>query len=302
MTNTSNSLSFSLSRVSKMFSGSQFDATTAFSGGGFTSSQPSTLNDSSPAPSNSRETPGLVPVTVKQISEASQSGDEKSNFVINGVDLNNVTLVGMMFEKVERNTDVSFVLDDGTGRIKCRRWINEAFDTKEMEAVMNDMYVRVYGHLKSFQGVKQLVAFSVRQPVTNFDEIPFHFIDCIHNHLRSKIKVEGITSANPSSGSSLETPVKSAPNRSQASNPVCAQHSVDGLKGIDKLVMDYLEQHSDRRVTHPTFYLSDGRGIHVDELSRELKLPIEKIKLSLKTLADDGEIYSTIDDDHYKKA
>ncbi|KAL5127733.1 Replication protein A subunit A [Glycine soja] len=321
MTNTSNSLSFSLSRISKMFSGSQFDATTAFSGGGFTSSQPSTLNDSSPAPSNSRETPGLVPVTVKQISEASQSGDEKSNFVINGVDLNNVTLVGMMFEKVERNTDVSFVLDDGTGRIKCRRWINEAFDTKEMEAVMNDMYVRVYGHLKSFQGVKQLVAFSVRHnvsgdfgesccvqslgwhmPVTNFDEIPFHFIDCIHNHLRSKIKVEGITSANPSSGSSLETPVKSAPNRSQASNPVCAQHSVDGLKGIDKLVMDYLEQHSDRRVTHPTFYLSDGRGIHVDELSRELKLPIEKIKLSLKTLADDGEIYSTIDDDHYKKA
>ncbi|KAG4931168.1 hypothetical protein AAZX31_17G190200 [Glycine max] len=277
-----------------MFSGSQFDATTAFSGGGFMSSQPSTLNDSSPAPSKSRETQGLVPVTVKQISEASQSGDEKSNFVINGVDLNNVTLLGMVFEKVERNTDVNFVLDDGTGRIKCRRWVNEAFDTKEMEAVMNGMYVRVYGHLKSFQGVKQLVTFSAR-PVTNFDEIPFHFIDCIHNHLRSKIKMEGITSSNPSSGSSLNTPGKSAPNGSQApsSNPVSAQHSVDGLKGIDKLIMDYLEQHSD---------MSDGRGIHVDELSRELKLPMEKIKLSLKALADDGEIYSTIDDDHYKKA
>jgi len=40
----------------------------------------------------SRETQGLVPVTVKQISEASQTGDEKSNFVINGVDLNNVCL------------------------------------------------------------------------------------------------------------------------------------------------------------------------------------------------------------------
>lgn len=33
-----------------------------------------------------------------------------------------VTLVGMVFEKVDRNTDVNFVLDDGTGRIKCRRW------------------------------------------------------------------------------------------------------------------------------------------------------------------------------------
>lgn len=234
-----------------------------------------------------------MPVTVKQISEASQTGDEKSNFVINGVDLNNVTLVGMVFEKVERNTDVNFVLDDGTGRIKCRRWVNETFDTKEMEEVMNGMYVRVFGHLKSFQGVRQLVAFSVR-PVTNFDEIPFHFIDCIHNHLRSKTKFEGITSTNPSSVS-LNTPVKNAPNGSQApsSTPAYAQYSVDGLKDCDKLIIDYLQQHSD---------MSDERGIHVNELSRELKLPMDRIMLSLKTLGDDGLVYSTIDDYHYKQA
>ncbi|KAK7377313.1 hypothetical protein VNO80_02736 [Phaseolus coccineus] len=277
-----------------MFSSSQFDAATAFSGGGFMSSQPSNLNDSSPAPSKSRETQGLVPVTVKQISEASQTGDEKSIFVINGVDLNNVTLVGMVFEKVERNTDVNFVLDDGTGRIKCRRWVNETFDTKEMEEVMNGMYARVFGHLKSFQGVRQLVAFSVR-PITNFDEIPFHFIDCIHNHLRSKMKLEGITSTNPSSVSSFNTPVKNAPNGSQAppSNPTYAQYSVDGLKDCDKLIIDYLQQHSD---------ISDERGIHVNELSRELKLPMDRIMLSLKTLGDDGLVYSTIDDYHYKQA
>ncbi|KAG2389994.1 Replication protein [Vigna angularis] len=251
-----------------MFSSSQFDATAGFSGGGFMSSQPSNFNDSSPAPPKSRETQGLVPVTVKQISEASQTGDEKSNFVINGVDLNNVTLVGMAFEKVERNTDVNFVLDDGTGRIKCRRWVNETFDTKEMEEVM---------------------------PVTNFEEIPFHFIDCIHNHLRSKLKLEGITSTNPSSVSSLNTPVKNAPNGSQppTSTPAYAQYSVDGLKDCDKLIIDYLQQHSD---------MSDERGIHVNELSRELKLPMDRIMLSLKTLGDDGLVYSTIDDYHYKQA
>ncbi|KAK7293554.1 hypothetical protein RJT34_16422 [Clitoria ternatea] len=349
-----------------MFSNSQFDPTSAFSGGGFTASQPSQINDSSPAPSK-----GLVPVTVKQISEASQSRGEKSNFVINGVDLNNVTLVGMVFEKAERNTDVIFVLDDGTGRMKCIRWVNETFDTREMEAVTNGIYVRVYGHLKSFQGVGQLVAFSVRYtvistflggfslapwqveeeglgqvqgvrlavpeltpklaqqltslywltaqmlrqcrislglgriqyvlliidclgPVTNFDEIAFHFIDCIHNHLRTKLKMEGITSANPSSDPSFNTPVKNASNGSQApSNPVYAQYSVDGLKDCDKLVIDYLQQHSD---------MSDERGIHVDELSRELKLPLDKIMLSLKTLGDDGLVYSTIDDYHYKNA
>lgn len=30
------------------------------------------------------------------------------------------------------------------------------------------MYVRVYGHLKSFQGVRQLVAFSVRHVFQTF--------------------------------------------------------------------------------------------------------------------------------------
>lgn len=31
-------------------------------------------------------------------------------------------MVGMVFDKVEKATDVGFILDDGTGRIGCRRW------------------------------------------------------------------------------------------------------------------------------------------------------------------------------------
>ncbi|KAI4337409.1 hypothetical protein L6164_015831 [Bauhinia variegata] len=185
-----------------MFSSSQFDSNSAFSGGGFMTTQATQFNYSSPSPAKvsdlsyllfsfsnfrlsircliysfsfpshgaswlmTRETHGLVPVTVKQISEASHSGYEKSSFVINCVDLTNVTLVGMVFEKAVRTTDVGFILDDGTGRIKCQRWaaclsrVNETFDANQRDEIQDGMYVRVYGHLKSFQGVTQLVAFS----------------------------------------------------------------------------------------------------------------------------------------------
>lgn len=44
-----------------------------------------------------RETHGLVPVRVKQISEAHQSGDEKLNFVINGADVANVCMHHFIF-------------------------------------------------------------------------------------------------------------------------------------------------------------------------------------------------------------
>ncbi|XP_020536323.1 replication protein A 32 kDa subunit A isoform X4 [Jatropha curcas] len=269
-----------------MFSSSQFDATSAFSGGGFMPSQSTQLTDSSPSPAKGRDSQGLVPLTVKQISQASHSGDEKSNFVVDGVDVTNVTVVGMVFDKAVKVTDVSFIVDDGTGRIGCRRWVNENLDTTEMETIQDGMYVRVNGHLKSFQGVKQLVAFSVR-PVTNFDEVTFHFIDCIHTHLQnSKLQI-GASIQPQMLESSTNTPVRNGSNEYQLSK----QYSVDGLKDTDQLILDYLQQSSS---------MGQEKGVHMDELCQQLKLPMEKIKGSIRSLEDEGLIYSTIDEFHYK--
>ncbi|XP_044463225.1 replication protein A 32 kDa subunit A isoform X2 [Mangifera indica] len=288
-----------------MFSSSQFDANSAFSGGGFMphQSQPA---DSNPSPARSRDSLGLVPLTVKLISEASQSGDEKSNFVVNGSEVTNVTLVGMVFGKEERASDVTFTLDDGTGRVLCKRWASEVFDTKEMEAVQDGMYVRLNGHLKSFQGKKQLVAFSVR-PVTSFDEVTFHFIDCIYfQSQKSKLQVQGSSIHQPQLvDSSLHTPVQTGSNNYQTapSNHLSSQFGIDGLKDCDQLILDYLQQPSSRFVMHQNFVLLEReRGVHIDELSQQLKIPKKKIMDSIASLENEGLIYSTIDEFHYKFA
>ncbi|KAL3825716.1 hypothetical protein ACJIZ3_021745 [Penstemon smallii] len=82
----------------------------------------------------------LLPLTVKQIVEAFQASDDKADFQIDGVD---VKLVGIVKEKTEKVSDVTFLLDDGTGRITCHR--------------CNGMYVKVHGHLKGLQGKTELV-------------------------------------------------------------------------------------------------------------------------------------------------
>ncbi|RWW21656.1 hypothetical protein BHE74_00005306 [Ensete ventricosum] len=64
--------------------------------------------------------------------------------------------------KVERVTDCSFTLDDGTGRIDINRWINEAPDANEVTAIQNGIYVKVHGHLKGFHSKRHAFAFSVR--------------------------------------------------------------------------------------------------------------------------------------------
>ncbi|PSR91709.1 Replication protein A subunit A like [Actinidia chinensis var. chinensis] len=270
---------------------SQFDGNSAFNGGGFTSSQSTDFGSSS---AKSRETHGLVPATVKQISEAFHSGDDKSNVVVDGVDVSNVTLIGMVSKKSEKVTDVAFTIDDGTGLIGCTRWINEAFDTMEMEDIQDGMYLRVNGRLKIFQGKRQLFAFSVR-PVTNFDEIAFHFIECIHFHLQnSRAKLQGDTTTQPRPvNPSQNTGVHDRSNGYQKSpsSQLSAQLSVDGLKGFDQMVIDYLQQ--------PANYERE-KGVHRDELSQKLKIPMEKIMESIRTLEEEGLIYSTIDEYHFK--
>ncbi|KAJ8763832.1 hypothetical protein K2173_003614 [Erythroxylum novogranatense] len=270
-------------QASKMFSSSQFESS---SGGGLVSSQP-TQSDLSASTAKSRDSQGLCPVTVKQISQASQSGDEKSNFVINNVDASNVTVVGMVFDKTEKVTDVNFVVDDGTGRIGCRRWVNEGFDTMEMEAIWDGMYVRVNGHLKSYQGRVQLVAFSVR-PLTNFDEITFHFLDCIYSHLQNCKQLQGGATTQHQMTESRSV---SSGYQTAISSPLSSQYSVDGLKDCDQLVLECLRQSSS---------IGQEKGMHMNEVCQQLKLPLEKIKESMRSLEDEGLIYSTIDEFHYK--
>ncbi|KAK8513464.1 hypothetical protein V6N12_052652 [Hibiscus sabdariffa] len=277
-----------------MFSSNQFDAASAFSRGGFMPSQSSQFANSTP--SQSRDTQGLLPVTVKQISEASRSGDEKPNFIIDGVHVNNVKLIGMLFNKNVRSSDVRFDLDDGTGRVECRRWVTESVDTREMDALDREgTYVRVIGHLQSFQGKTQLNVFSVR-PVVNFDEVTCHFIECICCHLQnSKGQLEGGAMAQPQmTDSSLSTPVRGvASNGYQPAltNNASVQYTTDGFKGFDKLVLNYLQQPAN---------IDREMGVHLNELSQQLKAPIEKIKDAIEFLEREGLVYSSIDDYHYK--
>ncbi|XP_028758915.1 replication protein A 32 kDa subunit B-like [Neltuma alba] len=103
---------------------SEFDGAAAFSGGGFMPSQPLRLR--------------LV-----------------GSIENEGLGLQ-ATLVGRVCNKAGRITDVTFVLDDGAGKIGCSKWLQEDVDTNEAE------------------GLRSL---------NDFNEIASPFVDCIYVHL-----------------------------------------------------------------------------------------------------------------------
>lgn len=265
--------------------GGAANSNSLFGGGGFMPSQSTAVPESSGL-SKGRSAQTLLPLTVKQIMDAAQSSDDRSNFAINGVEVSTVRLVGRMLGKVERVTDVAFALDDGTGKIDVNRWENESSDTKEMADVNNGNYVIVNGGLKGFQGKRHVVAYSVRR-VTNFNDITHHFLHCIYVHLE-------LTRSRPQTN--VSTAILGHANQVQFPNNQAATFSAAGNTAgndVSNLVMN---------VFHDPAVIDLEHGVTMEYVLGRLKLPEHVVRKVIQDHVDQGNIYNTIDDFHYKSA
>ncbi|KAG6414415.1 hypothetical protein SASPL_127137 [Salvia splendens] len=194
-----------------MFDSNQFDSTPSF-----VSSQTA---DPSPSSAKSRDAQPMHPVTVKQIVEAKRVHQTATSRISSSTASTStmcVKLMGMVFDKTARVTDVSFVIDDGTGRIGCKRWLMSSLicftmdidlnplDTQEVEELRDGIYVRVHGHLSSYKGKKEIVLYAISKASS--------------------------TATTPNNG-----------QQTISSSQVSQDHSMDGLGSIDKMVLDYLQ-------------------------------------------------------------
>ncbi|CAL5057006.1 unnamed protein product [Urochloa decumbens] len=202
-----------------------------------------------------------------------------------GGSFSKVRLVGRMLGKVDRVTDVQFILDDGTGKIDVNRWENESSDAKEMADVNDGNYVIVNGGLKGFQGKRHVVAYSVRR-VTNFNDITHHFLQCIHVHLeltRSKPPHINASTATPGHANQVRLPNNQATTFSAPGNTAG--------NDLPDLVMSVL---------HDPALIDREDGVPIDHIANRLQRPEAVIKEVLNQHESDGHVYNTIDDRHYK--
>lgn len=327
------------------------DGSMLFAGGGFMPTQSATILSSDvnsgggTRPGGSQDS-GLQPLTVKMISQATQRpGDDI--FYIDGVDVNNVTLVGMVHNKEERNIDTSFFLDDSTGRIQVKRWIDgqDSHEFTEMQAVKNGMYVRVHGHLRTFQNKLHVVAFSVR-PITNFNELTFHFLEVIYVHLSNmQTRVPAMGPApTPASMSTYEQTGFYNNNQVPASGPAptvvsMSTYGQTGFNSNNQMAaigipptpvgtgtyrhtgfnnnIQYMppphvasvasggSMDDCRRRVHAIFEepfsLQIEQGLHVNQVvQRVVGYSPQQVRDAVEFLVNEGFVYSTIDDDHYR--
>jgi replication factor A2 len=92
-----------------------------------------------------------------------------------------ITIVGQVRAVNPQAINITYRVDDGTGVIDVKKWIDA--DKGETSPRFGlDTYVRVYGHLASFNGKRHVGAHYIRA-IEDFNEVNYHLLEATYVHL-----------------------------------------------------------------------------------------------------------------------
>jgi replication factor A2 len=268
------------------------------SGGGFLTGDSGSSMDSrmvyAPRP--------LLPVTIKQLVNASNSDANDSKFKIDDKEFMQCKIVGQIMMINRASTTTNYTIDDGTGSISVRMFVSndddDAMDRLNSELV-EYTYVRVIGRLTEYQNARSINCFHI-SPITDFNEVTKHRLEAIYAHL---VNTKGYIRK---SGNQMQ--VKSSQGMgmgmgfgSYGSNPLPNQNniSMDTSMSYDHGFASFTPVQG---MVYNVFASSkdNSRGITMVEVAEALpRVPKSQVMDAIQFLANEGHVFTTIDDDHY---
>jgi len=288
-----------------MFSGSQI-------GGGFVSGNNENFNQSNTGAPQKRVIPyderKLSQVTIKQIKTAppAQADDP---VMIDESEIGQLHMIARVVAIDVQSSHTSYQLNDYTGTLDAKQWSND--DQQPQGANLTEgAWVHIFGRINSFQGKCSVNVFDV-YPVTDFNEITHHFTEVIFAHLsnleraeKQKLQMQdggmqmggsmGMSSNNGNSnmGPGYSNDQGMGGNGGNTGWNGNSMNQDDGRPVIQQMVL--------KIVKSPEFANSET-GCNVNSIFD--KLPnenVQSIREAIDMLAEEGVMYSTLDDEHYK--
>lgn len=260
-------------------------------GGGYTQSPG---GFASPAASQGGEKKGrarasqIVPCTVSQIMCATHAEDV---FKVGNVEVSQVTLVGIIRTVDKSMTNIQYKVDDMTGApMDVKQWVDTEDPSVDSTVIPPGTYIKVSGNLRSFQNNRSVVAFSMR-PLEDMNEITSHMLEVVQAHMMLS-KPEAMQ-VNEGGGGGMNS------GASSMSRPAMGGTG-GGYSGANDMSSNGLNP-SQNQVLRLIRSCSDAQGISIVDLKQRLSgMSMAAIKLAVEFLSNEGHIFSTIDEDHFK--
>ena len=120
----------------------------------------------------------LTPVTIAQVNAAKQQHKDDA-FSVDGQELNQVSVVGTIKSVAKLSTNITLVVQDATGTIDVRQWLDSGEGQTDF---VPDMRIKIVGHVREFQEKRSILAFKI-VPAPDPQEAVYHQLLSTYVHL-----------------------------------------------------------------------------------------------------------------------
>ncbi|CAD6504761.1 BgTH12-00264 [Blumeria graminis f. sp. triticale] len=262
-----------------------YGAQGAADGGGFLGGSQAG-SQASPGGSKTYGKDTLRPVTVKQIIEAQQPHPD-SDFKVDGIEVTQITFVGQIQAVSSQATNTTFKVDDGTGLIEVKQWIDGDADPETRAPLPKENeYIRVWGRLKAFNNKRHVGAHMVR-PISDFNEVSYHFLEATAVHLY-------FTRGPPQSIQGIKNE-EDAGMFVDSTGSTRVANDISGSARGKKLAAN--TSTSARKVYNFLLSNIENEGVHVTIIAQKLGMQSSDVYKAGDELLGSGAIYTTVDDE-----
>jgi len=237
----------------------------------------------------------LIPVTILMAMKAQTdiSGGDGTLVLEDGRPLNMVKIIGAVRSVDSLSTNVQYTIEDGTGCIDVKQWMddNDSAESTEMkkETIHDNIYIKVIGIIKEYDGKKMVVASSVRRLLSG-NQLTHHLLEVMYSAEKFK------------RADSIVPPVMHVQNTTMGFNnpgPAATIGVGGGFGGGDS------GDANKDRVLEVMHRLSDDSeaGTSIQQCIAELPDMSEvDIRQAVNLLSEEGQLYSTINENQFKIA
>jgi replication factor A2 len=193
-----------------------------------------------------------------------------------------VTFVGQIRNVSTQTTNITYKIDDGTGTVEVKQWIDSDTSTSDPEGqedmnkakLVENAYCRVWGRLKAFNNKRHVGAHVIR-PITDYNEINYHLLEATAVHLF-------FTSGPPTSKDGQQNGGKA---NSVAGGNEMVSRSMANITPLARRLYNALKETP-----------QSNEGLHVQMLALQLQAGVNDIHKAAEELIGIGWIFTTVDD------
>jgi replication factor A2 len=225
----------------------------------------------------------LRPVTIKQLLDAHLPTPDSEVVHIDNSEVSQVTIVGQVRNISAQTTNITYRLDDGTGTIDVKVWVDAEPHQNPSEAARPKPvelgYARAWGKLKVLNN-KRHVGANIIRPITDYNEISYHLLESTYVHLyNSRGPPESLSKGNDASGSRQQG------GQSNGGDQSVANVNLSGMSANARAVYMAI------RKTPQT-----NEGLHATDIAVRTGLELNEVLKAGDELQGLGSIYTTVDD------